>query len=61
MTPSLQLIMPPHVDSRVNVESIDHVESHLKSTLVSAKVIYRYLLVEDNFGKYLKVITLDNH
>ena len=53
--------LPPPIDSRVSGGSIDHVAFDIKSTLVSAEVLVRYLLVEHKFRKYLKVITMEDH
>ena len=39
--------------SRVNSDNIDYVAYNLKSTLVSAKVVPRYLLVKDKVRKVL--------
>ena len=43
------------------VRALTNVASDLKSTLVSAKVIPRYLLTKEKLRKDLKLITLENH
>ena len=53
--------LPPLVDSRVNDESSDHVASNHKCTLVSAKVMARYLLDIKKLVKDLQLITLEEH
>ena len=52
--------MPPLVGSRVSDESIHHVASDLKSTLLSAKVMATYLLNQEKIRKDSKV-TLEDH
>ena len=43
----------PYVGSRVSGESIDHVTYDMKSTLVSAEVMARFLLAKEKHRKYL--------
>ena len=50
--------LPPHVSSRVNGESTYQVVVDKKSTLVSAKVMARYLLAKEKLRKHLKLITM---
>ena len=53
--------LPPFIGFNVSSENIDHVESDLKSTLVSVKVMARYMLAKEKFEKDLKLITLEDH
>ena len=45
--------------SRVSDESIDHVASDLKFTLVSVEVIAKHLLAKEKLRKDLKLIILE--
>ena len=53
--------LPPPVGSRASGENTNHVAFDLKPTLVSAKVITRYLLAKEKFRKDLKLITVEDH
>ena len=53
--------LPPPLGSRVSDESIVHVGSNLKSTLVSAEVMASYWLAEEKVRKDVKVITVEDH